>query len=45
LRAAAADGGLVYFADDGHWSARGHDVVADVLARAAPRWLSLEARR
>ncbi|MEO8636755.1 MAG: GDSL-type esterase/lipase family protein [Gemmatimonadales bacterium] len=32
LRAAALNGPLLYFIDDGHWSPRGHQVAADTLA-------------
>lgn len=32
LRAAALNGPLVYFIDDGHWTPRGHQVAADTLA-------------
>lgn len=32
FRAEAAAGGLLYLADDSHWSARGHEVAAEELA-------------
>lgn len=32
MRAAAAAGGLLYAPEDSHWSAAGHEFVADVLA-------------
>jgi hypothetical protein len=32
LKEAAASGELVYFSDDGHWNARGHEVVARAIA-------------
>lgn len=35
LRAAAARGRLAYYHDDAHWSAIGHDLVADEIARIA----------
>lgn len=33
LRAAAADGRLVYFLDDGHWNGEGHAVAAEQIAQ------------
>ena len=45
LRAAAAGTRQVYFADDGHWNARGHDVVAAVLADAARPLLATGPKR
>lgn len=32
LKEAAAQGELVYFPDDGHWNAQGHEVVAEAIA-------------
>ena len=32
LKSAAEEGPLVYFAEDGHWTAHGHAVVADEIA-------------
>jgi hypothetical protein len=32
LKAHAAQGELVYFPDDGHWNAHGHEIVATTIA-------------
>jgi SGNH hydrolase-like domain, acetyltransferase AlgX len=46
LRREAADGSLVYFPDDEHWTDEGHRVAAEEIARAikATGWLSSELR-
>jgi len=33
LKKSAASGDLVYFSDDGHWNAQGHQVVAEAVAQ------------
>lgn len=33
LKQSAANGELVYFTDDGHWNAQGHQVAADAISR------------
>jgi hypothetical protein len=41
-RASAAAGGRLYFADDGHWTPRGHQAAAEILGAA---WFAASRRR
>jgi lysophospholipase L1-like esterase len=46
LTKSAANGELVYFTDDGHWNAKGHQVVAEALADhvLSSGWLRSETK-
>jgi hypothetical protein len=46
LKAAAKDGMLVYFDDDGHWNSKGHEVAAEAIAGVvrAYGWLDSNGR-
>lgn len=41
LKESAASGDLVYFPDDGHWTAKGHEVVAETISNFVKKngWL------
>jgi lysophospholipase L1-like esterase len=43
LISAAQSGELVYLADDGHWSASGHRVVAERVGAALEPWLDSDS--
>ncbi|MBI4516669.1 MAG: hypothetical protein HY699_12730 [Deltaproteobacteria bacterium] len=43
LKQAAANGALTYFADDGHWSATGHEVVAKTIAGTIATQVALKS--